>query len=100
MSKSIEIKKKRAFSSVPDDILTDTQMSIAARLVLAYLVGRPDGWTVHVWQVCAVLGIGASRWVGVRKELTASGYLQQQRKKTKAGRWEWQHIVSDTPFTT
>lgn len=93
----IEIIKKRPFSAVPDNILTNKYLSTTARLVLAYLVGRPENWTIYVSQVQNALGISESRWASARRELAAAGYLTQNRRQGADGRWVWRIVVCDTP---
>lgn len=97
MSATLKVQKKRPWSSVPDDILTNKSLSAVARLVLAYLVGRPGDWVVYVAQVQRVLGLSEARWARARKELAAAGYYSQNRLQNKAGQWVWENIVTDTP---
>lgn len=98
MSGTVKIRKRRSFSAIPDDILEDTRMRTETRLVLGWLIGRPDGWEVRVGHVQHVLGLSERRWVTVRKELEALGYLRQIRRRNAEGKFLWEHIVSDTPM--
>jgi hypothetical protein len=95
---SILIKKRRSFSAVPDDILTNTRLSELARICLAYLIGRPDGWEIHVWQVRKALKLTEARWASARRELIKEGYFMQKREKGEGGKWIWRHEVRDEPL--
>jgi len=97
MSSTVKIRKRRSFSAIPDDILQDTRMRTETRLVLGWLIGRPDGWEVRVGHVQRTLGLTRPRWVKVRKELEAYGFLLQIRKRNGNGHFVWEHIVTDTP---
>lgn len=97
MKARLRIEKKRAFSAVPDDILTDQRLGLDARCALAYMVGRPDGWDYYVTQIQRALGISEARWVRMRKELEGAGYYRQRKVRTAAGRIGWEIVVSDTP---
>ena len=98
MSSTVKIKKSHAFSVIPDAILEDTRMRMETRLVLGWLIGRPDGWEVRVGHVQRKLGLSERRWVTVRKELEALGYLRQIRRQQADGKFVWEHIVFDTPM--
>ena len=74
-------------------------MRTETRLVLGWLIGRPDNWTVYVGHVQRTLGLTERRWVTVRKELEAMGYLKQIRRQNEEGKFVWEHIVYDTPMT-
>lgn len=86
-----------SFSQVPDDLLTDHSLSLATRAILAYLVGRPRGWTVYVAQIQRALGISEKLWLAARKEMLARGYFEQWRERGEGGKWEWSNVVYDTP---
>lgn len=94
----IKVMKKRAYSSVPDDILTNKSLSVPARLVLAYMIGRPDGWVIYVSQICHAIGISTGgKWRRVRNELEKAGYFRQVRERGVDGKIKWQHEVTDDP---
>jgi len=97
MSSTVKIRKRRSFSAIPDDILEDTRMRTETRMVLGWLIGRPDGWEVRVGHVQRTLGLTRPRWVKVRKELEVYGFLLQIRKRDGNGHFVWEHIVTDTP---
>lgn len=97
MKARLRIEKKRAFSAVPDDILTDQRLSLDARAVLSYLVGRPAGWTFFVAQVQHALGVTDLVWSRVRRELEAAGYYRQNKTRDAAGKIGWDIVVFDTP---
>jgi len=97
MSSTVKIRKRRSFSAIPDDILQDTRMRTETRLVLGWLIGRPDGWEVRVGHVQRTLGLTRPRWVKVRKELEIFGFLLQIRKRDGNGHFVWEHIVTDAP---
>lgn len=94
----ILVRKKRAYSAVPDDILTNKSLSVSARLVLAYMIGRPDGWVIYVSQVCSAIGIGTGgQWRRVRNELENAGFFIQTRTRGADGKIKWHHEVTDVP---
>lgn len=94
---TVQIRKRRAFSAIPDDILEDKRMRTETRLVLGWLIGRPNGWIVRVRHIMAVLGLSDGRWKTSRREMEKYGYLQQIRTQTTDGTFQWEHAVTDTP---
>lgn len=90
-------RRSRAWSAIPDDVLTDLRLSPTARLVLAYCLGRPDGWHYHSRQICTALGIGRDAWRAARRQLEQVGYMRQEQVRGEGGRWAWDLVVTDTP---
>lgn len=94
----LKVTKRRAFSAVPDDILTDKNLSIEARAVLSFIVGRPEGWNYYVGQICRAMGVSETRWRRIRAEMQQAGYYRQTRRRGPDGRLVWDIEVSDTPI--
>ncbi|MBW7900336.1 MAG: hypothetical protein H3C26_02590 [Rhodocyclaceae bacterium] len=98
----IRTRLKRAWSAIPDDILTDRRLSPTARLVLAYCLGRPADWDYYPAQIQSALGIGRDAWQAARRALETVGYLAQDRRRNPDGTWVWGLVVTDEsdPETT
>jgi hypothetical protein len=96
---SLTVKKRRAFSAVPDDILTDKSLSERARVLLAWLVGRPDNWVIKVSHVRALFRLSERQWSKARGELEVAGYYRQERHRKEDGTIRWQNEVWDTPMS-
>lgn len=93
----IKIKKGESFVAIPERILTDSAISTHARLVLIYMIGKPDGWELHVWQIQRALGITQSGWQTARRQLQIRGYLNQTKQRAKNGDFFWEIEVTDSP---
>lgn len=79
-------KIKDRFVQVPNALVTDTRISIPARLVYVYLASKPDGWIVRNDDVKKSIGIRdntamAKYW----KELETAGWIT--RKKVTSGEY-------------
>lgn len=105
------VRLRTPFSIVPDDILTDARLSLSARAVLAFLVGRPHGFKIHIWYVRKEMGeensnrkktpLSPARWRRLRNEMERVGYFRQARERSpETGRWTWRHQIFDTAQTT
>lgn len=91
----INLIKGRAWSPVPDDILEDTRMSLKARAVMAWIVGRPSNWILYIRQMQRKLGMTETMWKSVRSELETAGYYRQERVRRTDGKIHWEKSISD-----
>lgn len=90
--------KEDPFARVPKELLDDEKISWAAKGVLAYLLGKKDGWVIRVADLAKR---GSTSEYVIRKlldELKTSGYARFVRltgsdNRLRGSRWE----VSDTP---
>lgn len=85
---------KDRFVQVPNVLVTDTRISIPARLVYVYLRSKPDGWIVRNGDVMKSLGIKdsgamAKYW----HELETSGWII--RHKTSTGTFDYELNETD-----
>lgn len=74
-----------AFSVVPDTILRDRSLTPRARLVLAYVAGRPQNWTITVGDLTRSLGLSNSTWHRTRDELRQAGIIPSDHPKRLGG---------------
>ena len=90
-------KIKDRFVQVPNMLVTDTRISIPARLIYIYLASKPDGWIVRNSDVMKSLGVRNSGTMAKYwHELETSGWII--RRKTAAGTYDYE--LSDTePIT-
>ena len=91
----IKILKRRAWSAVPDDILQDKRMSLKARAVLAWIVGRHPDWVLYIRQMQHLLGMTETMWKSIRNELEDAGYYKQQRVQLANGKIHWEKCIAD-----
>lgn len=98
--KTLTVRRRgRPWSAVPDHILTDGRLTMAARVAAAYCLGRPDGWVFRVGQVQRALGMGRDAWRAARVCLMRAGYMTHRRLQGDAGRWIWVLDIYDEPAT-
>lgn len=95
----IEVKKKLAWSSVPDALLTNSGLSWRGRVILGWMLGRPEGWELYVSHIQKVFGLSQEQWKATRKELEATGFFKQRRERDeKTGAFIWHNVVTDAPL--
>lgn len=92
------VTKKLRFGVVHDAILEDPSLSHQARVVLAWALGRQDGFKIWLWFMCKRLGLTKAKWLKVRKELMARGFFVQTKINKEKGRFQWENIFTDEPL--
>lgn len=95
---TIQIRRRQRWSAVPDSVLEAVGMSFGARVVLAWLIGREDGWEIRIGHMCRVLGLTDKSWPRIRDELRSAGFFASVRRKAEGGRFEWEHTITDSPL--
>ena len=48
---------KEKFAQIPNELITDTEISINARLVYCYIASKSEGWNLLNDEMCKKLGI-------------------------------------------
>ncbi len=96
-SDSITVRKRRKWSAVPDDVLEHPRLSLRARAVLGWMLGRADGWVIQVEHMLRVLRMTEYVWASVRSELQEAGYYRQTRVRQPNGTITWLKDVLDPP---
>lgn len=94
----VKIIKRRAWSAVPDDLLQDKRISLKARAVMAWIVGRPADWILYIRQMQVALGMTETMWKSIRSELEAACYYRQQRVQLINGKIHWEKVFTDEPL--
>lgn len=89
--------KRRATSTIPDDILTNNKLSWAARVVLGWMLGRSPDFDLRIWYVRKCFVLSDQQWVKIRKEMQGEGFFFQQKEQGQDGKFDWTNIVSDQP---
>lgn len=93
----IVVRKRRSWSTVPDDVLEDVRLNPRSRLLLAWMLGRPNGWKIQVGHMLKVLDISEYAWASSRAELQRYGYYLQVRVRQTNGSFSWKKEVFDPP---
>lgn len=87
------------FCMVPNDAVTDTRLSIPARIVYVYLLSRPDGWMVRNQEVMDSVGIKNMRAMAkCWNELVSSGWIRREKAPPKTdGAGTYSYEILETP---
>lgn len=88
---TVKVKNKNRFGIVPDSLLENRDLSLPARAVAAWLVGRSDNFEIRTEALRRILGISENGWRTVRKELEGAGFWKSERNRDKRGIFFWIH---------
>ena len=97
-AKKIAVRRRLRFSVVADQVLQATHLSFTARVVLAWALGRQDGFECWVWYMCKELGLTDKTWTSAREELINAGYFMQTRERGADGKFIWRNEFTDAPL--
>lgn len=96
---NISVRKKHSYSSIPDSVLEHPSLSVGTRLVLGWMLGKPNNWEIRVGHMLHVLSIGEKAWRKIKGELIEFGFFSQAKLKGESGKFEWVQEVNDDPLT-
>lgn len=85
---SVSIRRRTAFSTIPNALIRDVEISPEARLLLCYIMSCSDSWTFYVSECQRILGCKKDKWQRIRREVIEAGYLRVHAKNGENGRLE------------
>ena len=88
-----------SYTAIPNEVVTNTNLSIEARWLLVYLLTKPHAWIVRIEDIRRVGGIGRDKGYSLLRELVDAGYVQKQETRTEDGQYgAVEYLVYDEPF--
>lgn len=90
--------KREAFSIVQDAVLEHPSLSLNARTVLAWMLGRPEGWEIQIAYMLDKLNMSENVWRTVKKDLVDHGFFSQTRIQAGGGKINWLQEATDEPL--
>jgi hypothetical protein len=94
----MKVRHSLRFSAVADSVLEAANLSFGARVVLAWALGRQDGFECWIWYMLKTLGLTDRTWPRVRRELVEAGFFYQTREKGDDGKFVWRNEFTDYPL--
>lgn len=78
--------RKERFTSISNDLLSDTSISFKAKGLLCYLVSRPPNWNVNVNHLSSTFNVGKDGIYSTLNELIERGYVKRKMTRNDQGR--------------
>jgi hypothetical protein len=95
---------RKAFVTVPNSLLDDTQLSIETRGMLAYLLSKPKNWNIRPFPLAKALSrggkpLGRKRLDRMFREATEAGYMARSAAQghKEDGSWDRYDYVVGMP---
>jgi len=71
-------KVDKNFTMIPNGLITDSNLSCRSRLLMVYLLSRPEEWTVRSGDLQKVLASGRDAIRAAIKQLEGQGFLKRE----------------------
>lgn len=85
------------FVVLPNSAVNDSRLSFRARGLLAYMLGRPPGWSYNADRLAATTTEGRDAVRAAMRELTRLGYYRATRVRLERGRFLTITEVAQSP---
>lgn len=92
----IRVSKRERFVVMDKTGLEDSRLSFRAKGLLAYLLTKPDDWTINYRQLVKVGPDRKTATLSALQELESNGYLVRERRHL-LGRYSWIQTLYETP---
>lgn len=94
---TLRIARRRQFVRLDSRAVNDTRLSYRARGVLAWLLEKPDDWTVNAEAISAKGKEGRDAIRTALGELEQAGYLVRRKWRGDDGQWRSEAVVYEHP---
>ena len=99
MSEVFRINKTKNYTVMSNYHLQDKNLSFKAKGLLSYMLSLPDSWNYSVRGLSAISKEGIKAINSILKELEDNNYLIRNRKQEENGRFYYEYIIYETPYT-
>jgi hypothetical protein len=93
----IRFADRRRFTSIANEALEDARLSFRARGLLAWLLSKPDGWTVNSESIVDSGAEGRDAIRTALNELEKVGYLLRENVRNDKGQWISVSTIYESP---
>lgn len=98
MSETIRTVKSGRFSIIDNQLLENVDLSLQAKGLQAYLLSRPDGWTISPAHLSSTCRGGVSQIKATLKELEIARYIHREQLRDDKGRMNgWISWIYENP---
>lgn len=93
----IRVSKRKQFLVMDKEGLNDERLTFKATGLLAFLLGKPDDWTISYRDLTHMKADGEHSIRQALKELERFGYLHRMKLQSSDGTWSWEQVLYETP---
>jgi len=85
---TFRIVKSRGFTTIPNALINDSEISFKAKGILIYLLSKPDDWKVYESDIVNHSTDGRDKVRSGIKELLDAGYISRAQTRNESGQFE------------
>jgi hypothetical protein len=93
---TLRVERRQRFTIVDNTALEDERLSFKAVGLLAFLLSKPDGWTISYRQLAGVRTDGEHSVRQGLSELEAAGYLTRRKIRLGDGTVRWESVIRES----
>ena len=86
---------KHNFTPISNHLLRDKRITLEAKALISFILSLPENWVIYKGWVQKELGLGRFQFDRIWKECTDIGYIKTNKWKTKDGKFQYYHEVTD-----
>lgn len=94
---TLRIARRRQYVTLDSRAVNDRRMSFRARGILAWLLEKPDGWTVNATAISNAGKEGRDAVRAALDELEGGGYLVRSKYRDAGGVWRTEAVIYEHP---
>ncbi|MED4969708.1 DnaD domain protein [Parageobacillus toebii] len=95
----IRVQKNSNYVVMNKTALHDPRLSWKAKGLHAYMLSMPDDWKFYDDELEKHAKDGKDALKSAIKELKQYGYMRRERRQNEQGKFEWETIVYEEPYT-
>lgn len=99
MSSIIRVEKNANYVVMNKSSLVDSRLSWKAKGLHAFMLSKPDDWKFFDTELVNHATDGIDSLKSALKELKSCGYMMRTRKQNGVGRFDWETVVYEVPYT-
>ena len=99
MSTIFRVEKNSNYVVMSNHHLRNKEMSLKAKGLLSLVLSLPPTWDYSLSGLCAICKENQTAMRSALKELETHKYLIRKRQKNELGRFEYEYIVFELPYT-
>lgn len=93
----VRVSKRERFVTIDKTGIEDSRLSFKATGLLAYLLSKPDDWTINSRGLTEAKTDQRSAILSGLRELEKAGYLSREQRRVDSGAFEWEQVLYETP---
>lgn len=94
-----KVEKNKNFTVMSNYHLQDKNLSLKAKGLLSYMLSLPEDWDYSLKGLCASNKESIKAIRSTLKELEEYKYLIRSRKQSENGRFDYEYLIFETPYS-